>query len=158
MLRPQLARCTLLVLGLLLAAIPFSFGPALVPAARAQSANPVVIENQQPGSDQWRLKRPGFHLSNDAAGQIKGYASATSVNKGQNITFYITVNPVQTYTIDIYRVGWYGGAGGRLHQHVGPVEGVRQPACPVDSTTGLTACNWAPSYTLAVPDTWTSGV
>src|SRR5215813_10993938 len=75
----------------------------LVPAHAAD--NPIVVENQQPGTSQWSLTRE----ADDATGQIKGYASATSINKGESITFYITVSPAQTYSIDIYRIGWYQG-------------------------------------------------
>ncbi len=120
--------------------------------------NPIVIENQQPGSNQWQLGLPGFATADDNNQQIKGYASAVSVNKGSSITFYVTVNPAQTYAIDIYRMGWYNGLGGRLLQHVGSLNGTTQAACPVDSSTGLIACRWTPSYTLTVPSTWVDGV
>src|SRR5690242_10241233 len=44
---------------------------------------------------------------------IRGYASATSINHGQSISFYIsTAQP--SYNLDIYRIGWYGGAGSTL--------------------------------------------
>src|SRR5713226_6678302 len=97
--------------------------------------NPIVTENQRPGSTAWRLSP--LLIANDAIGQIKGYASATSVNQNESITFYVTVNPAQTYTIDIFRMGWYGGLGGRLRVHVGPLDGVQQSACAPDPTTGL---------------------
>jgi hypothetical protein len=119
----------------------------------AAGGNPVVVENQQPGTNQWQL---GL-TATDAGGQIKGYASATSVNKGEDITFYVTVNPSQTYTIDVYRMGWYQGLGGRLMQHIGPIAGVQQPTCPTDATTGMIACNWSPGYTLSTQTSWTSG-
>src|SRR5439155_1270751 len=107
--------------------------------------NPIVIENQQAGTSQWQISLIGT----DAVGQIKGYASATSVNKGENITFYVSVNPAQSYTIDVYRMGWYQGLGGRLMQHIGPLNGALQPACPTDATTGMIECQWASAYTLA---------
>jgi hypothetical protein len=97
-------------------------------------------------------------LADDTAQQIKGYASATSVNQNQDLTFYVSVNPVQSYTIDVYRFGWYAGTGARLRLHVGPLSGFQQAACPTDATTGTIACNWTPSYTLTVPSDWTSGV
>jgi hypothetical protein len=103
--------------------------------ATAFAANPIVLENQQPGTGNWQLGRPGFHTSFDDTGQIKGYASASSVNKGESITFYVSVNPAQSYTIDVYRVGWYGGAGGRLLQHVGPLSGAN--SLPARSTPRL---------------------
>jgi len=42
-------------------------------------------------------------------------------------------------------------------QSIGPLQGVAQPACPVDANTGLIECDWTASYTLSVPTTWTSG-
>src|SRR5438309_7083183 len=130
---------------------------ASAPASSPLAAdNPIVLENQQPGSNGWYW----FPLKwgADATGQIKGYASATSVNQSESITFYVSVNPAQTYTIDFYRIGWYAGLGGRLRLHVGPLGGVQQPPCDSDPTTGLIACYWAPNYTLTVPSDWTSGV
>ena len=70
----------------------------------------------------------------------------------------MSVNPAQTYTIDVYRIGWYQGLGGRLMQHIGPLSGVQQPTCPTDASTGMIECNWTPAYTLATQTSWTSGV
>src|SRR6266478_2240596 len=127
----------------------------LVSPAHGQASNAIVIENQQPGTSGWRV--PFGAVGSDAVGQIKGYASATSINKGQNITFYVSVNPAQTYTIDVYRMGWYQGLGARLMQHIGPLNGVQQPTCPTNATTGMIECQWASAYTLATQTSWTSG-
>jgi hypothetical protein len=131
-------------------------GMALHPAMVAAQPNPVVIENQQPGTTDWQI--PWGRAGNDVQGQIKGYASATSVNKGENITFFISTYPAQAYTIDVFRVGWYQGLGGRLMQRVGPLVGVQQPICPTNAPTGLIECQWTPAFTLATQTTWTSGV
>lgn len=123
--------------------------------AFAQSTNPIVLENQQPGTTQWQLSQS----ADDVVKQIKGYASATSVNKGSAITFYVTVTPAQNYTIDIYRLGWYQGVGGRFMLRVGPLFGITQAPCPVtDIVTGLVECTWIPSTTFTIPATWTTGV
>src|SRR5438876_146882 len=120
--------------------------------------SPTVLENQQPGSGNWQMWLHGIPPADDVNQQIKGYASATSVNPGESITFYVTVNHAQQYTMDVYRMGWYQGLGGRLMQSIGPLQGVAQPACPADSVTGLIECDWTASYTLTVPPNWTSGV
>src|SRR5439155_13323889 len=120
--------------------------------------SPVVLENQQPGSGNWQMWLRGIPPADDSVKQIKGYASATSVNKGGSITFYVTVTPAQQYTMDVYRMGWYQGLGGRLMQSIGPLQGVTQSACPVEPVTGLIECDWTASYTLTVPPSWTSGV
>src|SRR5207302_1081810 len=136
--------------GLFVSAAPQQSRPAQA------ASNPIVAENQQSGSSAWRISGP---QADDVTGQIKGYASATSVSQNQSIDLYVTVNPAQTYAIDVYRIGWYGGLGSRLMLHVGAVNGVPQPACPgVDANTGLIVCNWSPGYTLTVPSTRTSGV
>jgi hypothetical protein len=129
----------------------------VLPPARTTD-NPTTRENQQPGSNKWQLGLAGFRIADDATAQIVGYASATSINKGEAVNFYVSVTPVQTYTIDIYRVGWYGGRGGRLLQHIDPINGIHQPGCPPEASTGMIVCHWQPSYTLNVPTNWTSGI
>ena len=119
--------------------------------------SPVALENQQPGTGMWAMWMGGMP-ADDVGKQVKGFASATSVNKGGSITFYVTVTPAQNFTIDIYRMGYYQGNGGRLMQSVGPLAGVQQPLCPSDVNTGLIECNWTASYTLQVPASWTSGI
>ena len=116
--------------------------------------NPIVIENEQPGSSGWQL---GL-IADDATGQIKGYASATSVGQNQSLTLYVSVNPAQIYSIDVYRIGWYDGMGARLRLHAGQLAGIRQSACKPDASTGLIACSWTPSYTFTVGSDWTSGL
>jgi len=60
--------------------------------------------------------------------------------------------------MDIYRIGWYQGLGGRLMQHVGPNNGSPQPACPINASTGLRECQWAPTVKLPIPKDWLGGV
>ena len=127
------------------------------PAALAATVNPIIVENQQTGTTSWQ-RRTGYSWSDDTTRQIQGYASSPSVNKGQQINLHITTNPAQPYTIDVYRMGWYSGLGGRLMKSVGPLDGVSQPAPALDPATGLIDCNWSVGYTLDVPETWTSGV
>src|SRR5215472_7622157 len=128
----------------------------LIAVTAAAQSNPITIENQQPGTTAWQL--PWGSVGSDGVGQVKGYASAVSINKGENIIFMVNVNPAQTFTIDVYRLGWYQGQGGRLLQHIGPLNGTQQPTCPTDATTGMIECHWAPAYTLATQTAWTSGV
>ena len=141
---------------LLVAVFGFGALSSVGPSGTALAAdNPIVTENLLPGSSGWQL---GGLVASDATGQIKGYTSATSVSQGGDLSLYVSVNPVQTYSVDFFRVGWYGGLGARLRLHVGPLNGVRQSACVPNATTGLNACGWPASYTLTIPADWTSGV
>jgi len=133
---------------------------SLLPACSGASGstrgpNPIVVENSHLGTAAWQIHD---HASDGSNHQIEGYASATSVDVGASIHLYIAVNPVQTYSMDIYRIGYYQGLGGRLMSHLGPLPGSRQRPCPLDATTGMLTCDWTPSYSLAIPPSWTSGI
>ena len=119
-------------------------------------ANPIQDENARPGTALWRL-------SNSATPtHIEGYASLTSVNRGERLLLFVnTADP--SYTIDIYRMGWYGGAGARLVLGGIVRQSVTQPAATVDALTGLVECNWTDPYVLTVGQAakdgeWLSGV
>jgi hypothetical protein len=137
-------------------AVAVAFAFALLPALALAQSNPVVLENQNAGSDAWQIL--WGDAGDDIAHQIKGYASATSVNKGDPINLHISVKPAQNYSIDVYRLGWYQGHGARLMQHIGPLAGSPQATCPQNATTGLIECQWAVGYTLTTQASWTSGV
>ena len=68
--------------------------------------NPIQRENARPGTTEWRLTNPARDH------QIEGYASLTSVNRGQQIGLYVHTQDL-SYSLAIYRMGWYGGAGAR---------------------------------------------
>lgn len=115
------------------------------------AANPIQIENAKPGTGDWRM------FSESVSGEIEGYASATSVNLGESIRIYVnTTDP--TYTMNVFRLGWYNGDGGRLMR--GPIQrdGIRQVIPQPHPVTGLIECDWVDSYTLTIPTDWVSGV
>jgi hypothetical protein len=118
--------------------------------------NTVFLENQKPGENTWYLSHANVGHT------IEGFASASSVNRGQTIKLYVnTTQP--TYTMDIYRMGWYAGAGARRVMSTITRSGTVQPLPVPDPTTGLIECIWSDPYVLAVPNTpdhtdWASGI
>src|SRR5260370_33059088 len=80
---------------------------------RSQTGNPIVIENQQPGNGEWQIPTNGYQLADDYSNQIKAYASAVSVNTRGALSFFVTVTPVQTFTIAYFPMGWNSGPRGR---------------------------------------------
>ena len=71
----------------------------------------------------------------------RGYASATSINRGEPLRFYIhSTDP--TVRVAIYRMGWYGGSGAGLMRGGITIPGVRQPMPTADPVTGLIECDW----------------
>jgi hypothetical protein len=99
--------------------------------------------------------------------EIEGYASSTSVDRGDRIQLRVNVKEPAldpTYTVRIYRIGWYGGKGARLVTPAIAKTSMTQPACPmVDTSTRTIECNWQTSIDLNVPSSsdptvWMSGV
>ena len=133
----------------------------------AMTSNPIRLENILPGTTQWQIPE-----GKAATTQIQAYTSARSVAPGQKLSIYVSTQyEGTTYDIEIYRMGWYQGKGGRLmttKRHlVGQAQGyydvqadklVNSPASYVDTETGLVEARWQPSYTLAIPANWTTGV
>jgi hypothetical protein len=119
-------------------------------------ANDIQTENAKPGTPEWKITTPGY-----ASGAIEGYASLTSVNRGGQIQFFVnTADP--SYTMDFFRMGYYGGLGGRRMLPTITRTGTVQSPCPMDSL-GMVECNWTNPYVLTVPNTsdptdWMSGV
>jgi hypothetical protein len=117
-----------------------------------------VDENLKAGSTGWRMGGAGFQVGTDIGAQVKGYASEASVNVGQPITLFVSVSPAQQVKIDIYRLGWYAGTGGRLMVGGTWLPGITQDACPIDWSTGLRVCDWQPTIRFTIPSNWVSGL
>ncbi len=114
--------------------------------------NSIAVENQKPGTTNWRI-------ANKASTEIAGYAGATSVNSGGSLPIFVSLAQPGNFTIEVYRLGYYGGNGGRLVTTSGQIKGITQPACTItDTNTSLVECNWSTSYTLQVGTDWTSGL
>ncbi len=117
--------------------------------------NPIWCENSKPGnpSSAWDLPTP------DAGDPtIQGFATDISVNKGETVNFKVST-PASSYSIDIYRMGYYGGMGARKAATLQRTGIQNQPACLADSTVGLVDCgDWAVSATWPVPADAVSGI
>lgn len=119
--------------------------------ANPANSNAIYLENQKPGSTGWQIP-------NSSQSDIAGYAAATSVNKGGSLPIKVSLAQAGNYTIDVYRLGYYGGQGSRLILSSGQLNGITQPACSFDSSTRKIECQWSNSYTLQVGSDWTSGL
>ncbi len=123
----------------------------------ANKTNPTFIENQKPGTTDWQLTNPATNH------EIEGYASLTSVNRGEKISLFVNTK-APSYTLEIFRMGWYGGAGGRRMTDPIQLQGIKQPAPLEDRDSGLVECNWKNPFILTIPHhpeeptTWASGV
>lgn len=118
----------------------------------------IRTENAKPGTTDWMLA----HTRVDPKTKyrcpwIEGYCSRTSVRAGEKLSIMVSTNPPSPLKIDIYRLGYYGGTGGRLVQELGSFMGTVQPDPEIGSQR-LRECQWEPTVTLDIPDDWVSGV
>jgi len=158
-----------------------------IPLDHAVSAldNPVVVENQREGTDTWKSPNMDSYAQTllllrnqseayrrsyaDSGGafaqtsqwtrtkELEGYASRSSINKGQSITFHVS-SSIGAYNMRIYRQGWYGGSGGVQVAQALNLPGTFYSAPAPDPVTGMVELNWPTAYTLQTTSSWTSGV
>lgn len=135
--------------------------PILAGAARADEredrGGPIVEENREPGATAWQLTRVRPDQAGFRSPWIEGYCSRQSVQAGDEIEIMVSTDPPRPFTIEIFRMGYYGGRGARLMKTLGPIPGQTQPT-PEPGPKNLHECRWEPSTRLTIPADWLSGV
>ena len=113
--------------------------------------NRVIEENRKPGTIEWQLQYTSFDDPITLASMptvrrlrsvaIEGYASEMSVLPGGSIDFKVSMDPAGAFRIDVYRMGYYGGTGGRHMASLGSFRGEPQPV-PMMTIERLRECAW----------------
>jgi hypothetical protein len=124
--------------------------PSDAVAARVGEPGWVAAENRRPGSTAWRISVRG------PSHAIEGYADRVSASAGDAVTLYVSTT-ARWWQIEAYRMGWYGGARGRLLWRSGRVRGRRQADPSVLPGTNMVRASWPPSLTFRVDDRWPPG-
>ena len=115
----------------------------------------ISTENKKPGTTSWQLT---YIRSKDYRSEmIEGYCSHTSVRVGEEMKIYLSALPATDVNIDIFRMGYYGGKGGRHIKKLGPFPVEPQPTPPIGEHR-LRECQWALTTSLSIPEEWVSGV
>ena len=88
----------------------------------------ISAENKKQGTKDWQLTfvRPD-NAEHARTKHIEGYCSEQSVKPGESITFHLSTNVPAKATIEIFRMGYYGGDGGRKMKTIGPIPVEPQP-------------------------------
>jgi len=129
----------------------------------AAPARPDLIraENRKPGTTGWLLEHTGVDPgSRFRCSAIEGYCSRTSLRGGERLAIMVSTSPPSPFVIDLYRMGFYGGLGGRHLARLGPFQGAAQPE-PAIGPERVRDCRWPPAAEIAIPDDptdWPSGV
>jgi hypothetical protein len=139
--------------------------------AASDRSDVIRAENEMPGTTDWVLDDtakgpdPPLYAPEDEPyekgwrrrKQVEGYASHTSIRAGETLTVHVSADPRAEYRVDIYRMGYYGGTGGRLMRSMGPFPGAPQPT-PEDGPRHVRESGWAEGFRLEIPRDWVSGV
>jgi hypothetical protein len=123
----------------------------------SDAANKIATENQLAGTPEsvWSIHGS---IANAGDSQIEGFATQISTNAGQTVSFKIDTAS-SGYTLDIYRLGYYGGNGAHLVTSMHHSGADNQPNPIFNSATRtVDAGNWSVTDSWAIPSTATSGV
>jgi hypothetical protein len=111
----------------------------------------VIAENKLPGTTAWGIGRQ------PKSGSIQGFANVTYASVGNRVTLYVDSTAL-SFRVEAFRMGYYGGKGGRLVWISAEATGRVQPACPLTGGINMVACdNWKPSITFRVTSVFLPG-
>jgi len=124
----------------------------------------IAEENRLPGSADWQIERPALN------GEVQAYTGQVSVQRGDTLDVYVSTRRAGAkYEADVYRMGWYGGAGARNVRSIKNIEGEDQgrwdplgglqgcKTCRLDPATLLVEADWKRSLQIKVDADWVSG-
>jgi hypothetical protein len=125
--------------------------PAVVTPPNSDTAQASVAdENAHAGDAGWK------DTGTADPATLALWASPYAVSAGGSLDLFVhSVTP--TVTLQVYRLGWYGGVGGRLVYTQQAIRGGIQPPC-TDASSGLVSCPWRRSTQLLVPWDWAGGI
>ena len=141
-----------------LGAVPLLFSGGLMKKSIFGESDSIRRENEKPGTRDWMLTNTRIDPANQVhCPWIEGYCSHTSVRSGEKISFFVSTNPISAFTLDLYRMGYYGGTGGRHVLSLGSFEGTTQPSPPLGENR-VRDCQWQSCAEITIPSDWLSGV
>jgi hypothetical protein len=106
--------------------------------------SPIAAENERAGSSGWQLQLPSAGLN--------AYADASGVLPGATVNVHAAASSAGTATWELWRLGYYGGARGRLVASGGPVSVPAATPPQLDSSTGMVTAGWPSAFALTVPN------
>ncbi len=135
--------------------------PLITATAASASPNAIQAENAKPGTAAWDL--PGGTALNipTPTTAIQGYTSEISVQPRDVLHMHVSATPAAAYQIQVYRLGWYQGRGGRLIACLPSCAiselGITQPVPSPDPRTGIVDAGWPVTDAVQVAPDWVSG-
>ncbi|WP_255169961.1 N,N-dimethylformamidase beta subunit family domain-containing protein [Natrononativus amylolyticus] len=124
-------------------------------ADRDDGENAIVEENRRSGNRGWEPRRLGDDIDVPNDHPVLAYTTAVSIEPGEPLE--VCVHAEEPYDLEVYRLGWYGGEGGRLVAANSSDER-RQPAFDVDEEYRMVRCDWTVTDEISATDDWVTGL
>lgn len=129
------------------------------------AASPIALENAQVGTTAWQLDPTADTTF------LQGYAGTTTALPGESVSLFVSSVKPTTFALDVYRIGWYHGTGGRLYLHQDGLHSLAQgtwvlsdgwtspcATCTLDPKTRLLDAHWKLTTHIVIGTRWLSGV
>jgi hypothetical protein len=108
-------------------------------------------ENARQGTTDWHI--PDDRVMWD---KISGFADTTSIDADGSFSLHVSTG-APSWQVSAYRIGYYGGSGGRLVWRSEPQPGALQPPPMIDPVTRTGTAPWPASLTVDTDLTWPPG-
>lgn len=124
---------------------PDAGGPYVLPLRHS----PIADENQRQGSQGWQLSQ--------GSTQLAAWADRTSALPGERVTIHAGAASPTAATWQLWRLGYYRGAGGRKILEGGTAQIPTWAATVMDPATGAVSAPWPAVFTVTVPNDAVTG-
>lgn len=114
--------------------------------------NAVQRENALPGDPLWS---DGVRSRQH---EVELYLSTDSAEAGEEVGIKLSSDVPSEVTLQLYRLGHYGGDGARRAWSSGSLVVTSQRACGADPATRRISCDWDDTASLRVDPAWLSGL
>jgi hypothetical protein len=136
---------------------PTTTSSTTIPPPPYSTSGWLAAENARAGTSQWRIDakvpKGGDKVR---TGWLEGYADTTSARPGQQVVLRVACD-AESWRVEAYRMGWYGGDLGRLVWRSDEVPAQWQLTTDSDRDTKMYRAKWDPSLTFTIDDTWPPG-
>jgi len=110
----------------------------------------LIAENAKPGTLNWICNH------NQPEHALEGFASQVSAAAGDDVAVFVNTT-AKAVQVQVYRMGFYQGLGGRLIVQTDFVPARAQAAPVVTPGIGTVTCPWSPTLTLNITTDWPPG-
>ncbi|MGZ5971749.1 MAG: N,N-dimethylformamidase beta subunit family domain-containing protein, partial [Polyangiales bacterium] len=123
-------------------------------STRPAFAGFITDENAKAGVDyDWVPRNDGTSFADGVADM---YPASYSIARGEPVR--LKVRSTTGYTLHVYRVGWYGGAGAREVATRTGLPADPQPYPVAEPEFGIVRAGWHDSVTIPTDESWTPGI